>query len=136
MNIEEGIEWLKGEGFSPDEYITLYISNKQIYINNELMNQIGFNFNYVKVGIDKQKKKIYIKPISSGKEEEHSLVDLNKFSIKTKKFVNSSLVKQMLTLIDQDIVKQSSSIRIKTEIKSINELGLLIIGDLNSVYPN
>jgi hypothetical protein len=136
MDNANEIVWIKGEGFSPEEYITLYISNKQIYINNEIMKQIGFDFNYIKVGIDKKKKKVYIKPISIGEEEDYSLVDLNKFSLKTKKFLNSNLVKQMLDLIEPDIVKKSNSIRIKTEIKTINDLGLMIVGDLTCVYPN
>jgi len=135
--MNNNIEWVKKEELSPDEYITLYLNNKQIYLNKEIQNQINFNFNYVKLGISKDDKKIFIKPIPPEKKDDFSLHHLNKFKSKTSKFSNVNFVEGILNLIEnKDFLKNINSLRISTEVKELEDLGLVIIGDLTNIYPN
>ena len=131
------IQWVEKEELSPDEYITLYLKNKQIYLNKEIQRQIPFDFDYVKLGIDKKNKQIFIKPIPPENKQDFSRHHLNKFKAKTSKFSNVHFVEGILDIIEtENFSKAINSLRIATEVKELEEIGLVVIGDLDNVYPN
>ena len=134
---KNNIQWVEADNSSMKQYITLYLNNNQTYLNKKTKEKIDFEFNYVKLGLDNKNKKLFIKPIPTNKEENFSLLQLTKFNSNTNKFSNVNFIKEILKILNEkNLSKKYKSLRISTTVEKKEDIGLVIIGDLDNISLN
>ena len=96
----------------------------------------NFNFDFIKLGINYSDKTAYIIPIPTHDLENYNKENLTSFNYDKKTFSHTTFQKEIVNIIDKKYLNQANSIKIKSEIKKLDDIGLSIISYLDDVYPN
>lgn len=136
MNLDENnIDWQENNKINDTPYISILLDKNRFYIRKILLDAVkekkDESFNYVKIGLNKEKDKIIIKPIFN--EKNHNINYLSPIQ-KDNAIVNEGLSQKVNNQLNTtQNIKTDQTFRIKAEVIEDNDMGILIIGFLNDI---
>jgi hypothetical protein len=136
MNFDKNnIDWHKNSKNNDTPYISILLEKNRFYIRKILFDTIkekrDQNFNYVKIGLNKEKDKVIINPIFNEKNHDTSYLSPVQ---KDNAIVNEKLSEKIKNkLKNNKNIKPEQTFRIEAEVIEDDEMGLLIIGSLNHI---
>lgn len=136
MNINSNnIQWYTSQNQKLKPYISIFLKKNKFYLRNRLQKKINKiinkNFDFVKAGLDKNQKKLILKPIFNRKENNKGYI--NKIN-QDRSIVNKEITEILKNKYEKiNKITKNKIFRIEAKIIKNNKEDYLIIGLLDNI---